>query len=225
MKKPIKILTAIFLLLFLTYSSYAHDPKKHKKTDEQEAIEDTLTHQQDSTAIVETSDQPQDQDIKEVTIVNANLSDFPTLHPLMVHFPIVFLILALFAQLAGLFLWKNQLSLITGILLIGGFGGALLVSTIFHPHTSGLSDAAQQVLDLHDRFAHYTIWGSGIALFLKVLSHFLFQKKLWMEILVIAALIGCTFFISKTGHYGATLVHLHGVGPQGDYLEVEDHGH
>ena len=109
---------------------------------------------------------------------------------------------------------------------LGGFIGAYLVSTVFHPHTGELGEAAKQVLARHDQYADYTIWASGLALLLKIVSHFFLQRKWWMETLVVLALAGAAFSVSKAGHYGATLVHLHGVGPQGRYLETHtDHTH
>ncbi|MHA6250018.1 hypothetical protein ACXYMU_18950 [Pontibacter sp. CAU 1760] len=33
-------------------------------------------------------------------------------------------------------------------------------------------------------------------------------------------LAGAAYFVSMAGHYGAQLVHLEGVGPQGNYLEA-----
>ncbi|MCB9334362.1 MAG: hypothetical protein H6574_25215 [Lewinellaceae bacterium] len=45
-----------------------------------------------------------------------------------------------------------------------------------------------------------------------------------MEVLVVAAIAGAAWSVSYTGHYGATLVHLHGVGPQGNHLETHEDG-
>jgi len=224
MKNVIKILLATTLLFSISEASFAHDEEKHKKQDQTESTADTSEQMQYQHADVSSLTSEHEHDEMQSAIVEAEFSDFPNLHPLLVHFPIVLLLLAFFSQLAAFFFWKKELSLITGILLLGGFIGAYLVSTVFHPHTGELSNAAQQVLDLHDRYADFTIWTSGIAFLLKLISHFLLKRKLWMEILVVVAIGGAAFSISKAGHYGATLVHLHGVGPQGKYLEVED-GH
>ena len=221
----IKITFAILALLFICQASSAHGPEKHKKEGQQEAETDSMARSQDSTIGEELVEHEYEHQIMPSTIVKARLSDFPTLHPLLVHFPIVLLLLAFLTQLSALFVWKKEFSLLTGILLLGGFGSAYLVSTFFHPHTGELSEAAQQVLGLHDRYADYTIWISGIALLLKAVSHFLLKRKLWMEILVVAAIAGAAWSVSHAGHYGATLVHLHGVGPQGKYLETQEQEH
>lgn len=226
MKNIIQLGLVFTLVLFSYYPAFAHDRDQHAKQDTTENSTDPTAHVQEHTHLEASPDTEHEDHHDEAieTIVEAEFSDFPNLHPLMVHFPIVLLILAFFGQLAALFIWKKELSLISGILLLTGFIGAYLVTTVFHPHTGELSEAAQMVLDLHDQYADFTVWVSGIALLLKIVSHFFLQRKWWMETLVVLALAGAVFSVSKAGHYGATLVHLHGVGPQGKYLET-DSGH
>ncbi len=225
MKKLISALFMAVILFFISQSAFAHDPQKHEKAEQPETTADTTAQPKDSMmATMATGHEHDEHQEMNSTIVEARLSDFPSLHPLLVHFPIALLLLAFLTQLLALIVWKKELSLITGILLLGGFAGAYLVSTLFHPHTGELSETAQQVLDLHDRYASYTVWASGIALLLKVASHFLLKRKLWVEVLVAAAIAGAGWSVSHAGHYGATLVHIHGVGPQGKYLETHEDG-
>ena len=217
-----KILLAAFALLIFTHTSFAHDPKEHKKEENKETAANSVTQQPMAgmdTVLLEEHEHAEEDN----NIVNASLHDFPNMHPLVVHFPIVLLLLAFLAQLLALFIWKNELSLVTMALLAGGFVGAYLASTSFHAHTGDLSNTAQQVLDLHDRYANFTVWSSGIALLLKIAGHFLLKRKFWMEIVVVVFLAGAAYSVIRAGHYGATLVHLHGVGPQGKYLEMHEH--
>jgi len=225
MKIFTKTLLAAFALLVFTQTSFAHDPQEHKKEEKKEVVADSAGHLPYAATDVATDENPGHTEEQELnsTIVKATWSDFPSLHPLMVHFPVVLLLLALLAQFAAFFTWKKELSFITGILLLGGYIGAYLVSTSFHPHTGELSDAAQQVLDLHDKYAGFTVWMSGIALLLKIASHFLLKRKFWAEIVVMVVLAGAAYSVSQAGHFGATLVHLHGIGPQGKYLETHEH--
>jgi uncharacterized membrane protein len=226
MKIFTKTLLAAFALLLFSQLSFAHDPQEHKKEEKKEAAVDSATLSPDAVDPALHEEQEHEaHEGEESNIVNASLRDFPTMHPLVVHFPIVLLLLAFLAQLLALFVWKKELSLVTGVLLLGGFVGAYLASTSFHAHTGELSDTAQQVLDLHDRYADFTVWSSGIALLLKIASHFLLKQKLWAEIIVAVVLAWAAYSVSQAGHYGATLVHLHGVGPQGEYLETHEHSH
>ncbi len=165
----------------------------------------------------ESSDHPKE--------LQADFDDFPTLHPLIVHFPIVLLLLALFSQLAGFFVFKNELSWITLFLLAGGFVGAYTAGNFVHPDTDGLSDYLEKILEQHETYADYTIWLSGIALLFKAASHFVFKRKLWAEMVVAVILIGSAYTVSTAGHYGAQLIHIEGVGAKGEYLETDKNGH
>ena len=154
---------------------------------------------------------------------NPGISDFPSKHPMIVHFPIVLLIVAFFTQLASFFVWKQELSVITLILLAGGAIGAYIASNIAHPHTTGLSEVASEVLILHEDFAAYSKWSSIGALFLKIISHFFLKRKFWGEVIVALVLSVSAYTVVQAGHYGAALTHLHGVGVEGKYLENATH--
>lgn len=155
--------------------------------------------------------------------VRADLDDFPTLHPLVVHFPIVLLLLAFFTQGVSFFVFKYELSWVTLFLLVGGFIGAYVAGEYVHPHTTDLTDNAAAVLEEHETYADYTLWLSGIAVLLKMASHFLLKRKLWVELVVTVVLIASAWCVSIAGHYGAQLTHLEGVGPQGKFLETNGH--
>ena len=220
--KVLLIILAIFLLI--GNSIFAHGDEDHKKKDQ-----DTTTLVPEKMQEAETSHDHHEMDnhlmIKESKIVDAAMSDFSNLHPLVVHFPIVLLLLAFFAQIASFFLWKKQFNWATLLLLAGGFLGAYVTSTYIHPHTTDLTVAATLVLEKHDLFADYTIWLSGIGLLLKTVSLFLLKDKLWLEIIIALLLAGAAYSVSQAGHYGATLAHIHGVGVQGKFIESQNDGH
>ena len=113
----------------------------------------------------------------------------------------------------------------TLLLLLGGFLGAFVASTFVHPHTIGLTDSASAVLEKHDQFAYLTIWLSGVGLLLKSISLFFIKDKAWLEIIIALLLVGAAITVSKAGHYGATLAHIHGVGTQGHFIETHENGH
>ncbi|WP_116125311.1 DUF2231 domain-containing protein [Lewinella sp. IMCC34183] len=161
------------------------------------------------------------QQLQESSVVSPSLSELPNLHPLVVHVPIMMLVLAVVTQLASFFVWKKQLDWVTFLMLAGGVVGAFLAGEVFHPHTKGLTDAAQQTMKLHDTWADYTIWSSVVALVLKGLSLFVLAGKRWLEIVTTLVLAFSAVAVSITGHYGGTLVYIHGVGVQGNYVEAE----
>lgn len=165
------------------------------------------------------------QQLQESTVVNAALSDFPNLHPIVVHLPVVLLPLALLSQLASFFIWRKPLGWVTLACLLGGIAGAILAVTLTHPHTHDLTPAASQVLGLHDKYSEWTLWLSGAALVGKGLSLWLLPDRRWLEVLITLVICGAAYTVSMTGHYGGTLVYIHGVGVQGNFIEGEsDHG-
>ncbi len=222
------ILFTLILALF-SFNAYAHGKEEHKKEQKEQTAEDSSHHHQATTSDWVQNPTGEDHQTGSAfpgsRLMHPKASDFPSLHPLIVHFPIVLLILAFLLQIAALFWWKKELSLISGVLLLLGFITAYLASGSLHPHTEGLNETASGILALHDQYAEYTVWLSGIAFLLKVLSHFLLRQKIWMEILVAVLLAATAYSVSQAGHYGAALVHLQGVGPQGEHLEMEAHEH
>ncbi|CAH1002593.1 hypothetical protein LEM8419_03465 [Neolewinella maritima] len=159
------------------------------------------------------------QQIEESSVVNASLAEFSNLHPLVVHVPIMLLLLATCTQLATFFIWKEPLDWITLLLLAGGVAGALAASNFTHPHTHGLTPAAQQVLNLHDTYAGWTLGLSVAALVMKGVSLWILRGRRWLEIVVLLAVGGSASTVGMAAHYGGTLVYIHGVGVQGNYME------
>ncbi|WP_460881068.1 hypothetical protein [Pontibacter rugosus] len=79
------------------------------------------------------------------------------------------------------------------------------------------------VLDQHDLYADWTIYLGGIGLVSQLLSQFLFKGKRWSVLVVAFVLTGTAYAVAMAGHYGAQLVHIEGVGPQGKYLDTGHH--
>jgi len=150
------------------------------------------------------------------------LDEFDNLHPLVVHFPIVLLLFAALLQCIQLFVLKRNLDWVILFLIGAGFIGAYVAGTYVHPHTHGLSDVAQKVLDNHDRYADWTVWSSALAAVLKLVSLFWIKLKRGFEIAVFLVMAFSAFSVAQAGHYGAQLVYIQGVGPQGQFLETEE---
>lgn len=153
----------------------------------------------------------------------SHTAEFPTLHPLVVHFPIVLIILAGAIQLASLFVFRRELSWLVVFLAAFGAVGAYLSSNVFHPHTTGLSENAQRLLTEHELYADWTFWLAVAGLFAKGISNFFLDRNWWSEGVASVALILAAIAVALAGHHGAELVHKEGVGPQGKFLEMHDH--
>lgn len=154
---------------------------------------------------------------------DGHLEEFPTLHPLIVHFPIMLLMLAAVIQIIGLAVFKREFGwLVLGMTFVGVVG-AWLASNTFHPHTTGLSAAAEQILLEHEQFAEATFWLGLAGLVLKAGSMFFLKMKWWAETLTTVVLVAAAVAVALAGHHGAELVHKFGVGAKGAYLELHDH--
>lgn len=218
-----KTIISIFLLSIFALALFAHGKEKHEKK-----IQDTIVaapeqaHQHDAAHEKEKSVAHSHQHHTSAT--TASFSDFPSLHPLVVHFPIVLLLMAFILQAASLFVFREQLSWVALITLAFGFAGAIVAGKYVHPHTTNtISEHAALVLAEHERFASLTIWLSGTALLFKIISHFILKRKLWAEILIALIMLGASICVSIAGHHGAQLVHIEGIGAQGNFLETNHH--
>lgn len=209
----------LFLFVFFVFTaitwSYAHGGKKHKKDS---VKQDTTVVKTDST-----THNHSDEGHSFEKPLSADLDDFPSVHPLIVHFAIVLIVIAAVLQVVNLiFLKKDFAWVVTGLIVIG-FTTAVLASTKFHPHTHDLSEHAKAVLSLHDQYARWTLYVTGLAGALQIINLFLFKRKRWAFGVVAIAMLSATYCIIHAGHYGAQLVHIEGVGPQGKFLEIEHH--
>lgn len=150
-------------------------------------------------------------------------SEFPTLHPLIVHFPIMLIILAAVLQLLSLRVFQKEIGWLVLALAFVGAITAWLSSNTFHPHTVGLTESAQQLLLEHEQYASLTFWFTVAGLAVKALSNFVLKRAWWSESVATLLLIGAAVAVAIAGHHGAELVHKEGVGPRGDFLEAHDH--
>ena len=150
--------------------------------------------------------------------------EFPSLHPLVVHFPIVLILLA--AALQVVLAWKDlkQIKWVTLVIMAGAFFSSLAASTIFHAEPSAdAPKAALEMFEAHEKYAQLTLWMCGITFLLKSIGVFFKINQRSFEIIVLIAAIIAAVFLSIAGHHGAKLTHVAGVGPMGKYL-MKGHG-
>ena len=145
----------------------------------------------------------------------------PSLHPLLVHFPIVLLLTALISHIGALLLKKHRrpFTVLTfGLLLLGTLGALAAIQTA--THISGDADeGAFTVFEIHQRFAWISFW---IASSTTVL-HFVGLRKdtgAWINYLILILLISLSVILFITGHHGARLVYQYGVGPMGNGILI-----
>ena len=147
------------------------------------------------------------------------LDAFPNYHPLVIHFPIVLILIALLFQFLSFFFSKKEFSTVTLILLGLGVITTWLASNTFHAMPGELTGKAKEIFDTHEQMADFTLWFALAALLLKIASHFFLNRKLISEAGVAILLVGSAITVSIAGHHGAMLVHMEGIGPMGKYLD------
>jgi uncharacterized membrane protein len=203
----------LMLFFFSGTAAFAHGDDDHKKKDTMVQVQGDDHHE----TVEGHSHPPQGN-----KPLQADFNDFPNLHPLMVHFPIVLLLLAAILAIANILFLKKELDWLITILTGLGALGAYAAGRWFHPHVHELTDHMQAVLDQHDLYADWTIWLSITAFVLQLVSQFILKQKRWAVILVSLVLAGAAYAVSQAGHYGSQLVHIEGVGPKGNHLESEE---
>jgi uncharacterized membrane protein len=148
------------------------------------------------------------------------------LHPKLVHFPVVLIVLYALFEIFGILLKKSFLSKSAYVLLVISIISAL-AAIMTGEQALKLAEAWNDkglrydelvipfgLIDKHEDYATITIW-YFVALF--IFRTFILVKKkfdgnLKYAVALLAA-VGC-FFIFKTGELGGELVYKHGVGTE-----------
>ena len=220
MKKLIRILPLAITLLFLSQSAYAHDPEKHEKPEQQEASIDSAAQQP-----VAGMDTTLHEGHEYKTAIKS-LDEFPNYHPLVVHFPIVLLLLAAAMQVFGFFIKSEGYHRTILALAALGYAAAYFAAAWRHPHIDPelVNDAIKSVFDEHQLYAKWAVYLGGAGALVKAVELY-FKRKIALVILTTLLLAAAAASVSISGHHGAELIHKHGVGAQGKYLEVHENGH
>ena len=141
------------------------------------------------------------------------LDEFPTLHPMVVHLPVVLLPFAFLLLVIEFFSRSKSPQLPSIIATFGGTAGALMASYWLHPHVESISKDALEVLEAHDLFAYITTgFASGASMCL-LLRYFRWNSpdRRWWTGSALILLFFSSLSVAATGHLGATLSHVHQV--------------
>ncbi len=158
--------------------------------------------------------------------LTADLDDFPNLHPLVVHFAIVLLLVGAFLQVANVYFMRPTVAWTAFAAAGAGVLAAYLAGGPYHAHAHGLSGHARLVLNEHDTWADWTLYLGLAGVILQGANLIYLTCNRWAVAAVAAVLLGSGYSVAKAGHYGSQLVYIEGVGPLGQYVESEvDHDH
>ena len=137
------------------------------------------------------------------------------LHPKIVHFPVVLLILYPFFELAHLLTKKDHYSKTGLAILILGVASALIAVLTGNEaavNWTNWSEQSKAVFSEHQTFANITMWYfSAILLFKIYLTIQKKSSKLIKVTITTLAFIGI-IFVFLTSNYGGKLVFDHGIG-------------
>ena len=140
------------------------------------------------------------------------LDEFPTLHPMVVHLPVVLHPLRFSTCNRNLQQAKSP-QLPSIIATFGGTAGALMASYWLHPHVESISRDALEVLEAHDLFAYITTGLASGASMCLLLRYFRWNSpdRRWWSGSALILLFFSSLSVTATGHLGATLSHVHQV--------------
>lgn len=143
---------------------------------------------------------------------DAFFSEFSSLHPLMVHFPVALLLLAPVMQGVSLIRGGPDWLSAAAFCSFAGFVTAVLASRIFHAEPIDASPQAKQIFRLHEQYASFLLWAAGLAVFLKTVALILpSRRRMILEVLAFSVMMAAAAVVSVTGHLGAQLTHVHRV--------------
>ena len=140
----------------------------------------------------------------------------PNIHPLLVHFPITLLVLAVLIDFASLII-KNQKWLKNSATMLYAIGGAFAIVTYLTGRnaadTIAIPAAANLLVNEHSDWATRTVWFFGILAVIRLAVSFKIpEPKYSVSVpLFVGGLVGL-FLLNETAEHGAQLVFQQGIG-------------
>jgi uncharacterized membrane protein len=151
-----------------------------------------------------------------------------TVHPLIVHFPVAFIVVASFAELARAISQRPSLDVIRFLCWVSLVGvAAAYLSGIYEVDRLGIIEASaiQTALGQHSDAARVLLWVSPITVLVLELLVRASAQPTWLVWLFRSLLMLSLVLVVRIGLIGGELVYTHGVGtnllpPQGPSLET-----
>lgn len=143
-------------------------------------------------------------------------TEFPTLHPMIVHFPVTLIPLAFVFAIVGVFAMGRTYIWLAFAFSLLGLASGWAAAFPAHPHTTGLSAAASLTLEKHDFFAYTSLWITTLAVLMAAIC--LWKPGRLVRVSLALVLLLSSLSIAITGHYGGALAYVHGIGAQGRFL-------
>ncbi|MCI0614931.1 hypothetical protein L0244_18215 [bacterium] len=141
-------------------------------------------------------------------------TNLPNLHPALVHFPIVLLLIALLIDIAAL-IFSSRDWLRKSALMLIVFGTVAALVTFWTgrqaAETISLTAAVEGVLTRHENSAENTLWFFGVYATIRVILQAVSYRKWIHAVLIVLGLTG-QYLLFKTADLGGALVYKHGVG-------------
>jgi uncharacterized membrane protein len=139
------------------------------------------------------------------------------LHPALVHFPIVLILLGSVVAVAAAFIRRWHLPVIAAALFVlGALGTVIAVQTGEREgELVGETPAIEQILDQHEKWAERTQLAAIIVALLAVAAAVTSRWPRAARTLggvAAAGALAATWCVAETGHYGGQLVYRHGAG-------------
>jgi uncharacterized membrane protein len=148
----------------------------------------------------------------------ASLLVFPDpLHPALVHFPIVLLLLGAPVAVAAVFRRPRWLAVLAAGLLASGALGAELAGQTGEDAAERVAEtpALETVLEQHEEWAERTEVVAMVAAVLAIVAVALGRWPRFargVSILTALAALAAAWCVAETGHFGGVLVYKHGAG-------------
>jgi uncharacterized membrane protein len=141
----------------------------------------------------------------------------PNIHPMIVHFPIAFIVGAIGADLLSLAVrrWDWLRPATVALYVVGGAGAVFTYFTgTWAADAVSVPAEAQSVLTEHSNLAWWTMWFFGAYALVRLGAH-LWPKarnRVVVQGLLFAVALGGSYLLYETGDHGAEMVYRYGVG-------------